>query len=89
MGSVSSQASVASCRILGEHDNLEKTKDLVMESAPSSPPSASHNCGDIHNDLTSVTTLAQTSAGDPNQKNNLVGDRTDQGNLRHQGEVVS
>lgn len=74
-----------------------------MESTPTSPPSASNQCGDIHNDLlTSVTknhSLDQTSDGEPNQKNNLVGDPTkstswhekvagDQGILRHQGEMV-
>nr|XP_011468126.1 PREDICTED: TSL-kinase interacting protein 1 isoform X2 [Fragaria vesca subsp. vesca] len=102
LGSVLSQAPVAPFRILGEHDNVEKMKDPVMESTPTSPPSASNQCGDIHNDLlTSVTknhSLDQTSDGEPNQKNNLVGDPTkstswhekvagDQGILRHQGEV--
>ncbi|XP_050380541.1 TSL-kinase interacting protein 1 isoform X2 [Argentina anserina] len=99
LGSVSSQAS---CRILGEHDNGEKMKDPVMESALTSPPSATNQCGDIHNDLLSSVTenhsLAQTSAVETNQKGNLVGESTkstlwhekiagDQGILRHQGEV--
>ncbi|XP_024187316.1 TSL-kinase interacting protein 1 isoform X1 [Rosa chinensis] len=103
LGSVSSQAPVASCTIPVEHDmNVEKMKDPVLESASISPLSASNQCVDIHKDLLpSVTkshSLAQTSAGEPNQKNNLEGDPTesaswhekvagDEGILRHQGEV--
>lgn len=103
LGSVPLQAPVASRRFLVEHDiNVEKMKDPVMESAPHSPLSANNQCVDIHNDpLSSVTknhSLALTSSGEPNEKNNLVGDPTestwhekvagDQCILRHQGEVV-
>lgn len=98
------QAPVASRRILVEHDiNVEKMKDPVMESAPHSPLSANNQCVDIHNDpLTTVTknhSLALTSSGEPNEKNNLVGDPIESTSwhekvagdhciLRHQGEVV-
>lgn len=102
LGSVSLQAPVAARRFLVEHDiNVEKMKDPVMKSAPHSPLSANNQCVDIHNDpLSSVTknhSLALTSSGELNEKNNLVGGPTegtwhekvagDQCILRHQGEV--